>query len=59
MPEQEVHHISQQELLPSPSSAGPHSGSSSIASSFDELAKGLATGTLSRGKALRLVVVPS
>jgi hypothetical protein len=53
MPEQEVHHISQQELLPSSSSAGPHSGSSSIASSFDELAKGLATGTLSRGKALR------
>ncbi len=55
MPEQEVHHISQQELLPSYSSsaAGPHSGSFSIASSFDELAKGLATGTLSRGKAIR------
>ena len=52
MLEQE-HHTSQEELLPySPSSANSHSGASSIASSFDELAKGLATGTLSRGKAL-------
>jgi len=54
MPEQE-HHISQQELLPSPSFASSRSGGSSIATSFDELAKELATGTLSRGKALRLV----
>ena len=54
MPEQE-HHISQQELLPHSSSPSPHSGGSSIASSLDELAKGLATGTLSRGKAIRLV----
>lgn len=32
-----------------------HSGGSSIATSFDELAKGLASGTVSRGKALRMV----
>ena len=56
MPEQEKHHTSQQELLPHTSSApSPHSGGSSIAISLDELAKGLATGTLSRGKAIRLV----
>ena len=54
MPEQEEHHTSQEELLPYSSSASPHySGGSSIATSFDELAKGLATGPLSRGKALR------
>ena len=53
MPEQEKHHISQQELLPSSSAPSPHSGASSIAISLDELAKGLASGTLSRGKAIR------
>ena len=55
MLERREHHTSQQELLPYPSSsASPHSGGSpTIASSLDELAKGLATGTLSRGKALR------
>ena len=53
MPEQEKHHISQQELLPSSSAPSPHSGASSIAISLDELAKGLASLTLSRGKAIR------
>src|SRR5215213_4455284 len=53
MPQQE-HHISQ-EVVQYSSSPRPHSGASSIATSFDELAKGLANGTLSRGKAIRLV----
>ena len=54
MLERREHHTSQQELLPYySSSASPHSGASSIAISLDELAKGLATGTLSRGKAIR------
>jgi hypothetical protein len=53
MLEQQEHHISQEELRYSSSSPSPHSGGSSIASSLDELAKGLATGTLSRGKAIR------
>jgi hypothetical protein len=55
MPEQEHH--ANQEVLPYSSSPppNPHSGgASSIATSLDELAKGLATGTLSRGKAIRL-----
>jgi hypothetical protein len=43
MLERGEHHTSQEELLPySSSSVSPHSGSSSIASSLDELAKGLA-----------------
>jgi Stigma-specific protein, Stig1 len=54
MPEQQEHHTSQDVVHYYSSSApSPHSGGSSIATSFDELAKGLATGTLSRGKALR------
>ena len=48
------HHTSQVEQLPD-SSANPHSGGSSIASTLDVLAKGLASGTVSRGKAIRLV----
>src|SRR5215218_7626726 len=55
MLERREHHISQEELLSYSSFASPHSGGSSIASSLDELAKGLATGTVSRGKAIRLV----
>jgi hypothetical protein len=54
MPQRE-HHTSQEELLPYTSLPSPHSSGSSMASSFDELAKGLASGTVSRGKALRLV----
>src|SRR5215216_2120016 len=54
MPEQQQHHISQ-EVVQYSSSPSSHSDGSSIASSLDELAKGLANGTLSRGKALRLV----
>src|SRR5215217_4641945 len=54
MPEQQQHHISQ-EVVQYSSSPSSHSDRSSIASSLDELAKGLANGTLSRGKALRLV----
>src|SRR5215216_2820811 len=51
----EQEHHSSQEVLRS-SSPSPHSsGGSFIATSFDELAKGLASGTLSRGKAIRLV----
>jgi|SRR5215216_3924299 len=51
----EQEHHSSQEVLRS-SSPSPHSsGGSFIATSFDELAKGLANGTLSRGKAIRLV----
>jgi hypothetical protein len=53
MLEQEEHHGSKEDVLLSSSSASLPSGGSSIASSFDELAKGLATGTLSRGKAIR------
>src|SRR5215217_9309675 len=53
MPQQE-HHISQ-EVLQCSSPPSSHSGGSSIATSLDELAKGLANGTLSRGKAIRLV----
>jgi len=55
MPEQEEHPIGQVEVFPHyTSSASPRSsGGSSIAGSFDELAKGLANGTLSRGKAIR------
>jgi hypothetical protein len=55
MPEQQEHHISQEVIPYSSSSPSSHSGASSIATSLDELAKGLANGTLSRGKALRLV----
>jgi hypothetical protein len=51
MLEQE-HHISQEVVRYSSTSASPHSGGSSIASSLDELAKGLANGHLSRGKAI-------
>src|SRR5215216_1672878 len=54
MPEQQQHHISQ-EVVQYSSSPSSHSGGSSIATSLDELAKGLASGTLSRGKAIRLV----
>src|SRR5215217_2864222 len=54
MPEQQQHHISQ-EVVQYSSSLSSHSGGSSIATSLDELAKGLANGTLSRGKAIRLV----
>src|SRR5215217_1159037 len=52
MPEQQQHHISQ-EVVQYSSSPSSHSDGSSIASSLDELAKGLANGTLSRGKAIR------
>src|SRR5215216_3389741 len=53
MPQQEHH--SSQEVVRYSSSPSSHSGASSIASSLDKLAKGLANGTLSRGKAIRLV----
>ena len=53
MPERQEHHISQEDVLRSSSSFfSPPPGATSIASSLDELAKGLATGTLSRGKAI-------
>jgi hypothetical protein len=56
MPEKQVHRSTQEAVLPYYSSPpSTHSGGSSAASSFDELAKGLASGTLSRGRALRLV----
>ena len=40
MLERREHHTSQEELLPYSSPPNPHSGGSSIATSFDELAKG-------------------
>jgi hypothetical protein len=52
-PQEEQHHISQ-ELHYSSSSPESSSGSS-IATSFDELAKAMASGTVSRRKALRLM----
>jgi hypothetical protein len=53
MPDQEEqHHISQGVH---PSSSPESSSGSSIATSFDELAKAMASGTVSRGKALRLM----
>ena len=54
MLEQQEHHTSQ-EVLRNSSLPSPHSGGSSMATSFDELAKGLANGHFSRGKAIRLV----
>jgi hypothetical protein len=53
MPDQEEqHHISQGVH---PSSSPESSSGSSIATSFDELAKAMASGTVSRRKALRLM----
>ena len=49
MPDQPEHQKSSQVHYSSPHRAGE------TTSSFDELAKGLASGTLSRGKALRLL----
>jgi hypothetical protein len=49
MPEPQEHHINQEVHH---SSSKPHSWSgSSIATSFDELSKGLASGTVSRREA--------
>ena len=50
MPDQHEHQKSSQVHYSSPRRAGE-----TTTSSFDDLAKGLASGTLSRGKALRLL----